>query len=83
MDVNCEVLVTLLQMDDQLYRKGDIIILPEDRALRLGNSVRIIPEPEPEPEPIMEPATEEGTESEDAGTGETTPKKDKKRGGKR
>ena len=46
--------------DEVTYRRGDELTLPENYAVRLGTSVRIIlaPEPaEPEEEPETEPST--------------------------
>jgi hypothetical protein len=45
-------------MEDQQYRRGELIELPENTAVRLGNSVRIIPSAPVEP-PIVEPVNVE------------------------
>jgi hypothetical protein len=50
-EVEVKVMVSHLQLDDTIYQKGDILSLPVEKVMSLGNSVAVIiypPEPEPE-----------------------------------
>ena len=57
--VKCEVLIGSLTLDEKTYVQGDTIDLPEDRAIRMGTSVKILKTEDEEPQPTPAPKAEE------------------------
>jgi len=50
--------IDLVPGEPVTYRKGQVFECPEERALKLGNSVLILPDPEPVENPAEPPGPE-------------------------
>jgi hypothetical protein len=57
--IKCKVTVGKLMLDEKIYKKGEIVLMPEAKA-KASSSVTILeaPEPEKEPEPVKAPEQE-------------------------
>jgi hypothetical protein len=61
--IKCKVTVGKLMLDEKIYKKGEIVLMPEAKA-KASISVTILEAPEPEKEPEKEPEPVKAPEQE-------------------